>query len=135
MSDKMRDKMSDRARDRVRDKVRKSKSEVALQVLSHLSAHPDVSQRAIAAELGVSLGGINYCLKALISRGFIKAENFRKSSNKIGYTYLLTPSGVREKAQLTIAFLKRKQQEYQQLEQEITALSAQVAALEKEQLL
>ena len=89
-----------------------------MQVLAHLQENPRDTQRAIAGKLGVSLGSVNYCIKALISKGFLKVENFRKSSNKLGYTYLLTPSGI-AKANLTIAFLKRKQREYAELEREL----------------
>ena len=111
----------------------KANSEVTLQVLAHLQENPRDTQRAIAGKLGVSLGSVNYCIKALISKGFLKVENFRKSSNKLGYTYLLTPSGIHEKANLTIAFLKRKQREYAELEREIAALRTEVAKLEQEE--
>jgi EPS-associated MarR family transcriptional regulator len=98
-----------------------------LHVLSRLQDEPRVSQRGLASDLGVSLGGVNYCLKALISKGFVKAENFSKSSNKLGYAYLLTASGIREKTKLTSLFLKRKRAEYSRLEQEIAELEAQLA--------
>lgn len=98
-----------------------------MQVLSRLQDEPRVSQRGLASDLGVSLGGVNYCLKALISKGFVKAENFSKSSNRLGYAYLLTPSGIREKTKLTAVFLKRKRAEYHRLEQEIAELEAQLA--------
>ena len=103
--------------------------EITLQLMAHLEQNPQDTQRAIASELGVSLGSVNYCIKALIGKGFLKVENFRKSSNKLGYAYLLTPSGVSEKAKLTVSFLKRKQQEYYRLEQEISDLQEQVAKL------
>jgi len=103
--------------------------EITLQLMAHLEQNPQDTQRAIASELGVSLGSVNYCIKALIGKGFLKVENFRKSSNKLGYAYLLTPSGVSEKAKLTVSFLKRKQQEYHRLEQEISDLQEQVAKL------
>ena len=106
-------------------------SEVTLQVMAHLEKHPQDTQRAIAGELGVSLGSVNYCIKALIDRGFLKVENFRKSSNKLGYAYLLTPSGIAEKASLTVSFLARKQREYQQLEAEIAALQEEVRQMEE----
>jgi EPS-associated MarR family transcriptional regulator len=102
-------------------------SAINLQVLSRLQDEPRVSQRGLASDLGVSLGGVNYCLKALISKGFVKAENFSKSSNKLGYAYLLTASGIREKTKLTSLFLKRKRAEYSRLEQEIAELEAQLA--------
>lgn len=105
--------------------------EVALQLMAHLQQNPQDTQRAIANQLGVSLGSVNYCIKALIEKGFLKVENFRRSSNKLGYAYLLTPSGIGEKASLTVSFLKRKQKEYHQLEKEIEALQEEVAKLEK----
>ena len=110
----------------------KTNPEVTLQVMAHLERNPKDSQRTIASELNISLGSVNYCLKALIDKGFVKAENFRKSPNKFGYSYLLTPSGISEKASLTVAFLKRKQMEYNRLEQEIAALRAEVAKLDSE---
>ncbi len=109
----------------------KVSTEVTLQVLAHLQENPQDTQRAIAGKLGVSLGSVNYCIKALVNKGFLKVENFRKSSNKLGYAYLLTPSGIHEKANLTISFLKRKQHEYIELEAEIAALRAEVAKLNK----
>ena len=83
-----------------------------------------MSQRGLAADLGVSLGSVNYCLKALVAKGFVKAE-FSKA-NKLGYAYLLTPSGIAAKSRLTASFLRRKQAEYNQLEKEIADLQAQV---------
>ena len=114
-------------------KSNKVNAEVTLQVMAHLQENPQDTQRAIAGKLGVSLGSVNYCIKALVSRGFLKVENFRKSSNKLGYAYLLTPSGVHEKASLTVSFLKRKQREYAELEVEIAALREEVAKLEREE--
>ena len=106
-------------------------NEVTLQVMSHLEKNPQDTQRAIAGELGVSLGSVNYCIKALIDKGFLKVENFRKSTNKMGYAYLLTPSGIAEKASLTVSFLARKQREYRQLEAEIAALQEEVRHIEE----
>ena len=114
-------------------KSSKVNAEVTLQVMAHLEGNPRHSQREIAGKLGVSLGSVNYCIKELIKMGFIKVENFRKSSNKLGYAYLLTPSGVHEKASLTVSFLKRKQREYAELEVEIAALREEVAKLEREE--
>ena len=111
----------------------KVSTEVTLQVLAHLQENPKDTQRAIAVKLGVSLGSVNYCIKALINKGFLKVENFRKSSNKMGYAYLLTASGIHEKANLTVSFLRRKQREYAELEAEIADLRAEVAKLEQEQ--
>ncbi len=88
-----------------------------------LEANPDLTQRQLADALGVSLGGLNYCLKALTQKGFVKVSNFRQSKNKFGYVYLLTPAGAGEKARLTASFLHRKMQEYEVIKAEIEALT------------
>ena len=93
-----------------------------LQVLKALQEKPDITQRELAARLGVSLGQVNYCVKALVDKGHVKVGNFAASSNKLGYVYLLTPSGVAEKARLTAAFIERKLGEYTALHAEIIAL-------------
>ena len=103
-----------------------ARDELRLRVLRALEANPELSQRQLAAELGVSLGGVNYALKALIERGFVKAGNFRKSGNKVAYLYVLTPQGVAEKASLATAFLGRKLEEYEVLRQEIEDLKGEV---------
>jgi len=105
---------------------KKSENEMALRLLAKLQENPDVSQRGLAADLGVSLGSVNYCLKALVAKGFVKAENFSKNPNKLGFAYLLTPSGIAAKSKLTVSFLKRKQAEYHRLAKEIADLEAQV---------
>ena len=96
------------------------------RVMRILEDHPEITQRELAKRLGVSLGGINYCLNALIEKGFIKARNFTGNTNKISYAYLLTPKGIREKTKLTVRFLQRKMQEYEDLRGEIEQLRAQV---------
>ena len=93
-----------------------------------MESNPELSQRQLAAELGVSLGGVNYALKALVERGFVKAGNFRKSGNKVAYLYVLTPKGIAEKSTLTTAFLGRKLEEYEVLRQEINALKSEVGS-------
>jgi EPS-associated MarR family transcriptional regulator len=98
-------------------------SELQFRVLRLLETNPYLSQRELSKSLSVSLGGINYCLNALISKGSIKIQNFKNNQNKLGYAYLLTPQGIAEKTALTGAFLKCKMQEYQQLKEEIEALS------------
>ena len=103
-----------------------ARDELRLKVLRALEANPELSQRQLAAELGVSLGGVNYALKALMERGFVKADNFRKSGRKVAYLYVLTPKGVVEKASLAGAFLGRKLEEYEVLRQEIEALKGEV---------
>lgn len=100
--------------------------EIHLRILRHLEEHPDSSQRDLARALGVSLGKANYCLKALIEKGFVKAQNFRRSDNKRGYLYLLTPAGIEAKMRISLGFLKRKMAEYEALEREIEELRREV---------
>ena len=88
-------------------------------VLRKIQNKPDSTQRELATDLGLSLGKINYCLKALRQKGFIKIKNFRKNPNKINYVYYLTPKGISEKTKLTINFMKIKMQEYDELRQEL----------------
>ena len=107
-----------------------ARDELRLRVLRALESNPELSQRQLAAELGVSLGGVNYALKALVERGFVKAGNFRKSGNKVAYLYVLTPQGVAEKASLATAFLGRKLEEYEVLRQEIESLRGEVGSSE-----
>ena len=107
-----------------------ARDELRLRVLRALEANPELSQRQLAAELGVSLGGVNYALKALIDRGFVKADNFRKSGSKVAYLYVLTPKGIAEKSALATAFLGRKLEEYEVLRQEIEALKGEVGSHE-----
>lgn len=101
--------------------------DLRLAILRQLSERPEQSQRELARALGLSLGKTNYCLHALIEKGWIKARNFRNSSNKLAYAYALTPSGLRAKARATIAFLDRKQREFESLRHQIEALRAEVA--------
>jgi len=106
--------------------------EINLQLLRQLELEPQVNQRSLAERLGLSLGKANYCLQALVSKGLIKISNFRRSDNKLAYAYLLTPTGLQEKTRLTIAFLKRKQQEYEHLQVEIARLQVEVEKLGSE---
>ena len=96
--------------------------DVHFRVLHLLEEEPNLTQRELAERLGISLGGANYCIKALIDIGHIKAGNFKKNPDKSVYLYLLTPKGIAEKAQLTSGFLKRKMAEYQALKKEIDAI-------------
>jgi EPS-associated MarR family transcriptional regulator len=96
--------------------------DVHFRVLHFLEEEPELTQRELAQKLGISLGGVNYCLKALIDIGHIKAGNFSKNPNKLIYFYLLTPSGISEKTKLTAGFLKRKMAEYRALKQEINSI-------------
>jgi len=96
-----------------------SNLEYDYRILDKLEENPDISQRELAEYLGVSVGKVNFVLGALIDRGLIKAENFKKSNNKAGYLYLLTPKGISEKVGITARFLARKQAEYDRLKLEI----------------
>lgn len=88
-------------------------------VLRKIKNKPDSSQRELAEELGFSLGKLNYCLKALKSKGLIKIRNFKKNPNKLNYAYILTPKGISEKTKLTLNFMKKKMEEYDELKKEI----------------
>jgi EPS-associated MarR family transcriptional regulator len=96
--------------------------DVRYKLLRLLDANPKLSQRGVARELGVSVGKVNFCIRALIERGFVKASRFKNSQNKVGYMYLLTPSGLQHKARLTAHFLKLKLMEYAELHAEIERL-------------
>ncbi len=91
-------------------------------LLKTLEENPGLSQRDLAKRLGVSLGKVNFCLNALVEKGSLKINNFRNSDNKLAYAYLLTPSGVEQKARMTVQFLKYKVQEYERLKKEIAEL-------------
>ncbi len=99
-----------------------------LSLLREINDNPQVTQRELSARLGLSLGKINYLLQSLIQKGFVKADNFKNSTNKIAYLYLLTPSGLEEKARITYRFLQRKTEEYERLAQEIRRLKEEVDA-------
>ena len=103
-----------------------ARDELRLRVLRALEANPKLSQRQLAVELGVSLGGVNYALRALIGRGFVKAGNFVRSDKKAAYLYTLTPSGLAEKSSLAAAFLSRKLEEYDVLTREIEDLKQEL---------
>ena len=96
------------------------------RVMRILQENPDLTQRELADRLGMSVGGLNYCLNALIDKGFVKMQNFQNSKNKFKYVYLLTPHGIAEKVALTSRFLKRKMEEYDALKVEIEALKVEV---------
>ena len=97
-----------------------------LELLRLLEQHPDFSQRQLAVALGVSVGKTHYLLKALLAKGWVKARNFQRSDRKLGYLYVLTPSGVRQRVTLTQAFLVRKEQEYEMLKRQIQLLRQEV---------
>jgi MarR family transcriptional regulator, temperature-dependent positive regulator of motility len=99
-------------------------------LLKYLSEHPGVSQRELARELGVSVGKINYCLKALMEKGLLKIRNFRQSNRKSAYSYVLTPKGIEEKVSVTYAFLRYKLSEYAVLKSEIDTLMAEIKEID-----
>ena len=109
----------------------RTQEEAHLKVMRTIEAKPAISQRDLAIELGICLGKTNYCLQALLNKGWIKAKNFKNNKNKIAYSYLLTPKGIEQKAGLTLAFLQRKQAEYQALQREIEQLVREVAETKK----
>ena len=99
-----------------------------LELLRLLELHPEYSQRELSRELGLSLGKTHYLLKALLDKGLVKAKNFRRSGNKMGYLYILTPTGVRRRLQMTQAFLVRKEAEYESLRGQIAMLRQELSA-------
>jgi len=100
--------------------------EEALRIFRELSRSPEMTQREFSSRLGISLGKVNFLINALIQKGFVKVENFKKSSNKIKYLYCLTPRGIEEKSRMTYHFLERKMREYEHLEREIEQLREEV---------
>jgi EPS-associated MarR family transcriptional regulator len=104
----------------------KLQEDTYFRVMRILQDNPDLTQRELAEKLGISVGGLNYCLKALTEMGMVKMKNFATSKNKFGYVYVLTPTGMAEKADITHRFLKRKMDEYEALKAEIKLLKADV---------
>lgn len=100
--------------------------DIHYRLLRQIESDAAVSQRQLAQRLGISLGAVNYCLKALAAKGLIKVENFRASQRKLRYIYVLTPQGVVTRAKLTVKFLNRKLAEYERLRQEIQSLQREV---------
>ena len=96
--------------------------DIRLDLLRKLESNPEFTQRELSRDMGVSLGKVNYCIKKLTEKGWVKLTNFSHNPNKIGYAYLLTPQGIEEKTRLTFSFLKRKVVEYEALKKEINAL-------------
>ncbi len=105
-------------------------NEDVLKILKAIKDDPALTQRELSSRLGMSLGKVNYLIKSLIQRGLVKVDNFKSSSNKISYLYMLTPSGIEEKARTTFFFLKRKLEEYERLEMEIGELRQEVSIIE-----
>ena len=100
----------------------KLQDDIRYRLLKPLEAHPEISQRARAEALGVSLGRVNFCLRALIEKGLVEVANFRRSNHKLGYVYLLTPAGLADRIRVTRAFLAQKQSEYEAIQREIEQL-------------
>ena len=108
----------------------KLESEEALSVLREIETNPEMTQRALSLRLGLSLGKINFLVKALVEKGLIKVENFKNSKNKSAYLYTLTPRGLEEKTKATYHFLKRKIEEYERLEVEIKQLKKEAGVVD-----
>ena len=97
-----------------------------LNVMRLLENNPEMTQRQLASTLGISLGAVNFCLKALVDKGWVKIDNFKKNPSKLGYLYLVTPKGIAAKTKLTMQFLKRKLIEYDELKAEIESLEKEL---------
>ena len=108
------------------------KKEIHLDLLRKLEASPELTQRQLSKEMGVSLGKINYCMQKLIQKGWIKLSNFSNNSSKVHYLYLLTPKGIEEKTRLTFSFLSIKMEEYKVLKNEISKLKKDAEKLQSE---
>jgi len=109
-------------------------SDTDLTVLRYLENKQTISQRELSQDLGISLGKINFILKALIQKGVVKAKNFRNNKNKIVYAYYLTPDGFNEKAKLTVNFFKRKNMEYNELKKELQMLENEITLPDQKKL-
>jgi len=108
------------------NKKKQKAEDIRFRVLRLLQENPTSSQRDIARALGLSLGGVNYCLNALVEKGHVKMRNFQEANDKRKYVYLLTPKGIAEKTALTGRFLQRKLREYEALKAEIEAIQEEV---------
>lgn len=107
--------------------------ELSYKVIKLIEQDAEISQRGLSKELGISLGKVNYCLKALTDKGWVKAKNFKNNQNKLAYRYILTPRGLQQKALLTRQFLRNKLVEYEKLQQEIESLRSEVEQLSENQ--
>lgn len=112
--------------------LKKDISEIELNILRSLHSHPEFTQRKLSSQLGVSLGSINYCINALVDKGFVKVDSFKKASTKKKYLYLLTRKGILEKTRSTIRFLEKKHSEYIQLQNEIESLKSELSEVQHE---
>jgi EPS-associated MarR family transcriptional regulator len=100
--------------------------EIRYKLLSLIQENPHYSQRELAEKVGVSVGKVNYCIKALVDVGYVKLNNFKSAEKKSGYMYFLTPKGMKEKLSVTLRFLEFKQQQYDEIKKEINILKSQV---------
>ena len=107
-------------------KQTQTQEDTYFRVLRILKENPDLTQRELAQKLGVSVGCLYYCLKALIEKGWVKMQNFSQSKNKFGYMYIITPLGISKKAALSIGFLKRKRAEYESIKAEIESICNEI---------
>ena len=110
-----------------------NKKDIQLDLLHKIELNPECTQRELSREIGVSLGKVNYCMKKLIEKGWVKLIKFSRNPNKVGYIYLLTPKGIEEKTRLTFAFLKIKLEEYKILKDEISKLKQDTEKLKSKQ--
>jgi len=113
----------------------KIQEEARFKILRLLHENPELTQREMGERVGISLGAVNYCLRALMERGFVKARNFKRNPKKMGYSYFLTPAGMAEKTLLTAKFLKRKMTEYEALRIEINELDREIEHVDSIRLL
>lgn len=104
--------------------------ELQHQIFKIIQANPTINQRELSQALGISLGKVNYCLKSLITKGWVKVNNFRNNRNKLAYAYILTPSGLEEKASVTLRFFKRKMREYDELKLAVEELKKELSPKE-----
>lgn len=111
----------------MRDRHQSRQEDADFRILRLLQEDPTLTQRQLSERLGISLGRLNYCMRALLEKGWIKIQNFQSSEHKLSYAYLLTPSGAAEKADITARFLRRKIEEYEQLKAEIESLKSEHA--------
>jgi len=95
-----------------------------------ITQNPNISQRDLSKNLGISLGKANYCLKALMTKGWVKAQNFKNNRNKLSYAYLLTPSGIEQKASVTVRYLRKKMEEYDELKAAVEELQKEISIKE-----
>lgn len=113
----------------VSDKIARQREDVYFRMLRLIEERPDASQREIAEKLGVSLGAVNYCLRALLGKGYLKLANLKASKNKFGYVYVLTPEGITHRAGLAVRFVERKVAEYHAIQAELKQLREDFATM------